>query len=163
MINNDEGAVGICKIINHILDPRDWLDNADLLIKLVAEFNKIITFDGYEVIYDEREERYLVREKGKVSLIVKELDRNKALDIPQIRKDFERALSAVDTDPESALTSASSMIESVCKAVLDQLKIVYPAKEDITHLMDAVTRALCLAPDKHMDPEIKRGIKRRSI
>jgi len=34
--------------------------------------------------------------------------------------DFERALGYISSDPEQALGSASSTLESICKAILDQ-------------------------------------------
>lgn len=71
-------------------------------------------------------------------------------------KDFRRALSSADTDPDQALASASSLLESVCKSILDDLCVPYPRQQAITGLVSEVARALNLSPDQHADAEIKR-------
>jgi len=155
-INDKEGIIGVCKIIERLLDPRDWLNNKKLLNQLVTELNKYLHFNGYEIIFDGVKERHCVREKDKSSPIIKEATKKLALDVPTVRKDFERALSSVSTDPEAALTSASSLIESVCKTILDEMAEPYPKDQDISHLIDAVVKKLNLSPIGHIDQDIKR-------
>ncbi|PIP17557.1 MAG: hypothetical protein COX43_03700 [Parcubacteria group bacterium CG23_combo_of_CG06-09_8_20_14_all_35_9] len=155
-INNKKGIVGICKIIERLLDPRDWLNNKEMLNQLVAELNKYLHFDGCEVTFDEVKERHYIREKNKLSPIIKEMSERLTLDIPTVRKDFERAISAIDSDPEAALTSASSLIESACKTILDEMGKPYPKDQDISHLMDVVTRELNLSPAEHENQDVKR-------
>jgi len=70
--------------------------------------------------------------------------------------DFSRALEHVDSDPDQALGSACSFLESVCKAILDDLGIPYPKKESVSPLVTETCRALNLSPDQHADAEIKR-------
>lgn len=70
--------------------------------------------------------------------------------------DFERALSYVDTDAEQALGSASSTLESICKAVLDDFDAPHPKDESLQPLLKAVFDEMDLSPEGHADPDIKR-------
>lgn len=74
----------------------------------------------------------------------------------ECERDFKRALAHVETDPDQALASASSFLESICKAILHDLGLPCPATQAITSLVAVATRALQLSPDQHADVEIKR-------
>lgn len=71
-------------------------------------------------------------------------------------QDFERALDYVRSDPEQALGSASSTLESICKAILDRLNEKYPRDESLQSLLKAVFEKMNLSPEGHADPDIKR-------
>jgi len=51
-----------------------------------------------------------------------------------VHSDLERALNQADSDSASAVTSASSMIESMCKVYLEEHHIPLPAKQTIKRL-----------------------------
>lgn len=70
--------------------------------------------------------------------------------------DFERALEYVKSDPEQALGSASSTLESICKAILDRLNVVHPKDESLQSLLRSVFEKMNLSPEGHADPDIKR-------
>lgn len=70
--------------------------------------------------------------------------------------DFERALTFVESDPEQALGSASSTLESICKAILDHFKEMYPKDQSLQPLMKSVFDKMELSPEGHADPDIKR-------
>lgn len=70
--------------------------------------------------------------------------------------DFSRALEYVVSDAEQALGSASSTLESICKAILDGFNEPYPKDESIAPLVQAVFGKMDLSPQGHADPEIKR-------
>lgn len=70
--------------------------------------------------------------------------------------DFDRALSYVATDPEQALGSASSTLESICKAILDRLNVTHPSDEGLQSLLKVVFEKMNLSPEGHADPDIKR-------
>jgi hypothetical protein len=72
------------------------------------------------------------------------------------RGDFERALAAVDKDPDQALGSACAFLESVCKSILDDIPLAYPKNQSITDLVGATAKALALSPDQYADAQIKR-------
>jgi hypothetical protein len=57
-------------------------------------------------------------------------------------------LASAETDPEDAVTSACSVVESVCRSVLIELGLALPPKKDIQGLYQAVRDPLGLTPDK---------------
>lgn len=69
--------------------------------------------------------------------------------------DFERAVDNLTSDPDQALASACSTLESICKAILDKMYLDYPKDQSIQPLVNTVARAMNLSPDGHADPEIK--------
>jgi hypothetical protein len=71
-------------------------------------------------------------------------------------EDFERSLGYVNSDPEQALGSASSTLESICKTILDEFNEEYPKDESLQPLLKAVFSAMDLSPEGHADPDIKR-------
>jgi hypothetical protein len=48
------------------------------------------------------------------------------------------ALASAENDPEDAVTSACSVVESVCRSVLIELGLPLPQKKDIQGLYQAV-------------------------
>ena len=70
--------------------------------------------------------------------------------------DFERALEYVETDAEQALGSASSTLESICKAILEKFHEPCPKDESLAPLVRTVFKKMDLSPEGHADPDIKR-------
>jgi len=153
-INNEDGINGMRKIIEHLLDPLDWLDDKELLLQLVNRLNECLKRDGYEINLDAINNKYIVENKDKSSPIINEA--TKFIDIETVKRDFKRALDSVDKDPEAALTSASSVIESTCKGILDKLVKPYPDNQDISHLFGAVIKELKLSASQYDDQDTKR-------
>ncbi|WP_461210781.1 abortive infection family protein [Desulfocurvus sp. DL9XJH121] len=71
------------------------------------------------------------------------------------QEDFYRTIEDSNTNPYEAIGHASSTFESICKAILDRTKTVYPKKQDIKTLTKAAATALNLAPDQHGQAEFK--------
>ncbi len=78
----------------------------------------------------------------------------KRLDSVQV--EFERSLQHVVADPATAITAASSMIESMCKVYLEDRGIPPPAKQDISHLWKDVSRHVGFDPGSKGDEDIRR-------
>ncbi len=57
-------------------------------------------------------------------------------------------------DPEGAITVARTLLEAVCKHILDGLGIAYAPRDDLPKLYGAVARGLRLAPDQHREEPI---------
>lgn len=68
---------------------------------------------------------------------------------------WEKALQRRDTDPEGAITVARTLLESVCKRILDNLLINYTDKEDLPKLYSMTAAALKLAPNQHSEEAIR--------
>ena len=69
---------------------------------------------------------------------------------------WNKALERRNSDPEGAVTIARTLLETVCKRILDQIPgSSYTDKEDLPKLYGMVARALSLAPDQHSEEPIK--------
>lgn len=69
---------------------------------------------------------------------------------------WSKALERRKTDPEGAITVARTLLETVCKRILDQIPSAsYTDKEDLPKLYAMAARALNLAPDQHSEEPIK--------
>lgn len=64
---------------------------------------------------------------------------------------WERALERRVSDPEGAITSARALIETVCKHILDDFKIVYDDSADLPKLYRLASEALNIAPSQHTE------------
>ncbi|MEW8146816.1 MAG: abortive infection family protein [Candidatus Thiodiazotropha endolucinida] len=79
-------------------------------------------------------------------------DKAQALDLDTVTRDLDRALSDAKEDPESALTSASSSLESVCRSLLIEMGEDLPKTKDLMNLYKAVRKPLGLSPEKSNFP-----------
>lgn len=68
---------------------------------------------------------------------------------------WTKALDRRLSDPEGAITVARTLLETVCKRVLDDLSIAYDDKDDLPKLYSNVAKALNLAPNQHAEDAIK--------
>jgi Abortive infection C-terminus len=66
-----------------------------------------------------------------------------------------KALERRTTDPEGAITIARTLLETVCKRILDQTGSEYDDKEDLPKLYSLAAKALNLAPDQQSEEPIK--------
>lgn len=82
-------------------------------------------------------------------------DATTLLDADSVRAAWTKAMNRRESDPEGAITAARTMMESVCKTVLDDRGIVYARKDDLPALYKAVSNALNLAPSNHTEIQFK--------
>ncbi|MEA3459626.1 MAG: abortive infection family protein [Chloroflexota bacterium] len=80
----------------------------------------------------------------------------KKIDARAIRDSWRKMLRRVGTDPEGAITSARALIESTCKAILDELGIEYESGEKLGKLYKKVAAELNLSPDQHGEQIFKQ-------
>ena len=69
---------------------------------------------------------------------------------------WSKALERAGTDPEGAVTAARSLLETVCKHLLDELGVTYGNSPDITKLYSLISKALNIAPDQHSELVFKQ-------
>jgi len=69
---------------------------------------------------------------------------------------WEKALARRHTDPDGAITTARTLLETVCKRILDEVGETYSDKEDLPGLYKAVARKLQIAPSQHTEDAFKR-------
>lgn len=69
---------------------------------------------------------------------------------------WQRALERRNADPEGAITSARTLLETVCKHILDDLSIGYDDTADLPKLYRLASDALNIAPSQHSEPVFKQ-------
>lgn len=72
-------------------------------------------------------------------------------DVESVHAVWEKALLRRREDPEAALTSARTLLETVCKHILDQDNVPYEEDLDLPKLYKMVAATLNLAPSQHSE------------
>lgn len=62
---------------------------------------------------------------------------------------WQAASARVVSDPEGAITAARTLIETVCKHLLDELNVAYGEHDDLPKLNRLVAQAMNLSPSQH--------------
>jgi hypothetical protein len=78
------------------------------------------------------------------------------LDADHITQLWERALARKSADPDGAITAARTLIESVCKGILDDLGASYDAEGDLPKLYKSTAEQLNLSPSQHTEKVFKQ-------
>lgn len=71
------------------------------------------------------------------------------VDSEHVRIAWKKAMDRRESDPEGAITAARTLLESVCKFILDENGIPYNDKDDLPKLYATGARELNLAPSQH--------------
>jgi hypothetical protein len=82
-------------------------------------------------------------------------DALQSFDADGVHSVWTKALSRRNADPEGAITVARTLLETVCKRILDDIPVTYSDKEDLPKLYSMAAKALNLAPDQHTEEPIK--------
>ena len=69
---------------------------------------------------------------------------------------WTKALSRCENDPEGSITASRSLLESVCKLILEEINPGCPAEGDLPKLYGMTANALNLAPSQHSEEVFKR-------
>ena len=69
---------------------------------------------------------------------------------------WQKALERQSTDPEAALTSSRTLLESTCKHILDRLGVPYSDSADLPALYSNVAKNLNLSPSQHTEQIFKQ-------
>jgi hypothetical protein len=72
-------------------------------------------------------------------------------DAAHVNAVWSKALDRRETDPEGAITAARTLLESVCKHILDDLEVEYDDRADLPKLYKTTAEALNLAPTQHTE------------
>lgn len=78
------------------------------------------------------------------------------LDPEHVAALWKRALDRRETDPEGAITLARSLLESVCKFILEDLGGSFAPSDDLPKLYKATAVAMKLAPSQHTEQIFKQ-------
>lgn len=77
-------------------------------------------------------------------------------DAENVQRAWGKALERLDNDPEGAITSARTLLESVCKQILDQTGTQYRNDLDLPALYKETSQQLNLAPEQHTEQIFKQ-------
>jgi hypothetical protein len=69
---------------------------------------------------------------------------------------WTKALERRKTDPDGAITAARTLLESVCKHILDDKGVTYSPTDDLPKLYNQACQQLNLAPSQHAEDVFKR-------
>ncbi len=69
---------------------------------------------------------------------------------------WQKALNRRASDPEGAITAARTLLESVCKHILDEAGVPYGDKDDLPKLYRLTSSSLLLAPEQHSEEVFKQ-------
>jgi len=87
------------------------------------------------------------------SLVGQSLQR---FDAAHVHAAWLKALERRESDPEGAITLARTLLESVCKHILDDSSVTYDDGVDVGRLYKLAAKQLNLAPDQHTEPVFKQ-------
>jgi len=73
-----------------------------------------------------------------------------------LKNEWAKALKRKISDPEGAITSSRTLLETVCKQILDELDENYNDRADLPVLYKQVAKKLNLAPDQHSEQIFKQ-------
>lgn len=143
------------RIIEAALDPSIYPDAATHSDTL-QWFNERLRSSGLEV--RESGGSYRLLQIGTCAPVAAAVGREAVeLDFDSVKRDMDRALGQAQSDPEGALTAACSMVESVCRCLLQKMGKPLPTVVDISHLVKEVQKHLRLSPERDdIAPDIKQ-------
>lgn len=78
-----------------------------------------------------------------------------SFDADGVQGAWAKALARRSSDPEGAITSARTLLESVCKHILEDYNVEYQDRDDLPKLYKATSEAFNLAPSQHTEEPIK--------
>lgn len=141
------GEDALRRIVEGAADPRDFAQDPERLTQVIDHLNKFLSFDGLKL--EKRGMRVKLVAMSEAASVVGSFATTAArVDFDTVSRDLDRALTSIAEDPEDAVTAACSVLESVCRSILIELKLDLPDKKDIQGLYKAVREPLGLAPDK---------------
>jgi len=73
-----------------------------------------------------------------------------------IQQEWRKALSRKTADPEGAITSSRTLIETVCKFILDEFNVIYQDDLELPRLYKLTAANLNLAPEQHHEVIFKQ-------
>jgi len=73
-----------------------------------------------------------------------------------IEDEMRRGTKDLESDPYAAVTAACSLLESVCKVILEDENIELPANQSLKHLWTSLSKALQLGPGSVADEDVRR-------
>jgi hypothetical protein len=80
------------------------------------------------------------------------------VDSTYVQGAWSKALERRTSDPEGAITAARSLVETMCKHILDEMNVGYTEDDDLPKLYYTVACKLNLSPGQHTEELFKRTL-----
>lgn len=127
--------------------------------RLIGVLNPILARDGYSLVASGNVSGYPVFSVRRVQHgcpsdagISQTLS---AFDPDAVHAAWRKALERRTSDPEGAITVARSLLETVCKHIIEDAGGVFHEKDDLPTLYRAAAERMNLAPDQHTEQVFK--------
>ncbi|MDU0364936.1 abortive infection family protein [Rhizobium sp. 25PS6] len=134
------------RLIEKAADPRDFIERPERHEGVMEYLNRRLEHDGLQLVREGRKVRLCAfTEAGSIANLI---TAGTKIDFDTVNRDLERAKKGVVDDPEDAITAACSLVESVCRSILVELKVEFPKKLDLAGVYKAVREPLGLSPTK---------------
>jgi len=79
-----------------------------------------------------------------------------SFDAEGVHATWEKALARRQSDPEGAITAARTLLETVCKHILDDAGVGYGDKDDLPKLYSEAAKQLNISPSQHTEEAFKQ-------
>lgn len=147
------------RVMLRVTDPRDYLDAPEKATAVIDRLNAALEADGF-VLRIVAGKPQLIEKLTAGVTIEAIVTKAELLDFDTVQRDIARAMESAKTDPEDAVTAACSLVESVCRSILVEMRISLPPKKDIDGLIRAVQEPLGLLPGRtDLPKEIEDDIR----
>lgn len=129
--------------------------------QIVAKLNPILRRDGYCLIQSDRISgypAYSVQETTATGVQPADELISQALisfDESGVHQAWQKALDRRSSDPDGAITAAKTLLETVCKHIIDDAGKIYGANDDLPKLYNQAAELLSLAPSQHSETVFK--------
>ncbi len=129
----------------------------DSYLKIISDCNNFLVASGGSPIPEEIEKLNII-ESSPIFYMSNNstFEENIIFDEEHIHKQWKKALERKKNDPEGAITTARTLIESILKYILDEKKITYNENSDLSEIYKEVAKSLKLAPEQHQEQIFKQ-------
>lgn len=136
----------LCETVHPLVRP----DQAEQ-VKLVGHINEQLQLDGWKLVEAERIAGRAKFNAQKIGSFRSNVDRAyTAADVLSsnwMQTEIRRIQDSVEKDPALAIGTSKDLVESCCKAILDQLDVPVTKTEDLPSLSKKMCKALKLVPE----------------
>jgi len=129
----------------------------DSYLKIISHCNEFLVASGGSSIPEEIKKLDIIESSPIFYMTnMSTIDENIVFDEEHIHTQWKKALERKKNDPEGAITTARTLIESILKYILDEKKIIYNENADLSEMYKEVAKSLNLAPEQHQEQIFKQ-------
>ena len=146
------------RFLESVTDP--VCQTPEVQAELEGLINGHLEHDGYRLVVDGKMSGspvYVVRASGNQSPANDDISSVlKSFDVGTVHARWTAAQDRQISDPEGAITLARTLLEDVCKWIIDEAGESYQEKDDLPVLYKNLSKILNIAPDNHTEAIFKQ-------